>query len=1206
MKKIRELFVADVTRDIPPVVYFHEQTSEKLAHEVSEYIITGGWNKQHPNYRRVPDGIHEQYVRLLKAIASELDRSGGPDLPNAWISGFYGSGKSSFTKLLGLALDGAELPDGTSMAEALLNRDTSERRDEFRLAWQTLRQKIDPLAVVFDIGGAARDNEQVHTAVVRHVQQRLGYCRVDPTVADFELRLERDGEWPRFLELAEQTLGEPWANVNSRQFAEDDFSRVMSVMHPDRYTDPMMWYSSRAGRQWSLAPHEAVVAIKDMLRFRKPKGTLFLVIDEVSQYIVASKDRVDRLRAFASELGSELKGKAWLLAIGQQKIDQEAGDSFLIWAKDRFPEKLRVHLAPSNIRDVVHKRLLQKNRQGEELLRTLFEKHRPDLKLYAYRCEEITAEEFVDFYPMLPAQIDLLLQITSALRLRSARAQGDDQAIRGLLQLLGELFREQKLAEQNVGALVTLDQIYEVQHTALDSDVQASMARLLNQCSDDPTGRLVRVAKAVALLELIQETEPTTAKLVAQSLYDQVDAGNQVDAVTETLEELRRRNLLGYSEKQGYKIQSSAGEEWERDRKEIGVARETIGGIVRDALEHLLAEPERPKLKTRAFPWAGVFSDGRSFDDERIVDPRDDAALRVDFRFVTSDERAEEKWIKRSDETQSVNRIVWVCGDTEQVIELARDLARSIETVKKFNPRRESLNAQRRLLLQEEESRTEDLQRLVKSEVANCWLQGKLYFRGRQLATRDLGVTFAKVLSTAGARLLPELFPHFTEIQIDPAELLQLVAADLSGPSPKFLSQDLGILELDGGRYVPSCAGVIPTRILGHIKQEQGLQGANLLSHFGGPPYAYAPDLVRACVAGLLRGGKIKVQNEEATEITAVRDAGVRDLFEKDRPFRRATIFPAGDDDVGYSSRAKICKFFEEDLRHHLEREDHAIADAVSRLFPQQAELLRSALRRFDSLPGKPKLPPELKPLNDAFEDCLRKVRETKPTVLQVKKHLDRLREGIRTLHRLDAELQPATIELVRAAADVRDFQTAQLKAIDALEGDAAVAAERIAEHLRGNRPWVEIASLDRDLTVVREAYIAERQRLLEAQERQAEQARGRLKSRTGFSTLSAEKSHKVLRPLEAAVTNTTADAVAPPLIDLRDLFQLHLQRAESEANEILDKLLSEGDRPLIITMDPGLSNRELSTEADIDAMLAELRERLIAQLRAGQRIRLV
>ena len=104
-----------------------------------------------------------------------------------------------------------------------------------------------------------------------------------------------------------------------------------------------------------------------------------------------------------------------------------------------------------------------------------------------------------------------------------------------------------------VGALVTLDQIYQVQHTALDSDVQASMARILNQCADD-VGPPTRVAKAVALLELIQDTTPTDARLVAQCLYDVVDRGSQISHVTEALETLRRHNLLGYSEQQGYKI----------------------------------------------------------------------------------------------------------------------------------------------------------------------------------------------------------------------------------------------------------------------------------------------------------------------------------------------------------------------------------------------------------------------------------------------------------------------------------------------------------------------------------------------------------------------------------------------------------------------------------------------------------------------------
>ncbi len=386
---IRDLFVHEVTRDIPPVVYFHEQSPQKLADEVSEYIITGGWPKHHPQHQRVPDGIHEQYVRLLSAIAAELDKDGGPDLPNVWISGFYGSGKSSFAKLLGLALDGVALPDGTSLAEALLQRDKSDRAQELRDAWDKLRRKIDPISVVFDIGGVAQDNEQLHAAAVRQLQCRLGYCPVDAWVADFELKLERSGNWSQFEAAAEQTLGQPWDTEKVKPFAEEAFSQVMHALDPARYTDPMSWFTSRAGTHQRMdSPSEAVTAIGDMLKFRRPVATLFMVVDEVSQYVLSSQDRVDCMRVFASELGARLKGQAWLLALGQQRIDEEAGDSFLVWAKDRFPQKLRVHLSATNICDVVHRRLLQKTRQGEDELRARFESHRPDLKLYAYGCDE--------------------------------------------------------------------------------------------------------------------------------------------------------------------------------------------------------------------------------------------------------------------------------------------------------------------------------------------------------------------------------------------------------------------------------------------------------------------------------------------------------------------------------------------------------------------------------------------------------------------------------------------------------------------------------------------------------------------------------------------------------------------------------------------------------------------------------------------------
>src|SRR5438309_503270 len=100
--KIGEIFVKTVTRDIPPVVYFHEQSAGKIGDEVGEYIITGGYPPSDPRWQRVKEGIHEELVRLFRNIRAELDRKGGPDLPACWISGYYGSGKSSFAKLVGL------------------------------------------------------------------------------------------------------------------------------------------------------------------------------------------------------------------------------------------------------------------------------------------------------------------------------------------------------------------------------------------------------------------------------------------------------------------------------------------------------------------------------------------------------------------------------------------------------------------------------------------------------------------------------------------------------------------------------------------------------------------------------------------------------------------------------------------------------------------------------------------------------------------------------------------------------------------------------------------------------------------------------------------------------------------------------------------------------------------------------------------------
>jgi hypothetical protein len=289
-----------------------------------------------------------------------------------------------------------------------------------------------------------------------------------------------------------------------------------------------------------------------------------------------------------------------------------------------------------------------------------------------------------------------------------------------------------------------------------------------------------------------------------------------------------------------------------------------------------------------------------------------------------------------------------------------------------------------------------------------------------------------------------------------------------------------------------------------------------------------------------------------------------------------------------------------------MDREDHAIADAVAQHFPQLAHRLRSVQSRLNQLPGSPEGPTVLGKLADALEQCIRTCRQTKPTVKLVKKHLDTLQDGVQLVQLYDAELTDDAIRAVNAAHDVLTYQATQLRDLDAEAADVQAAVTRVADHLGTGRPWRDIGGLDADLAEIRDRYLTERQRLLQWQEQLAEAARGRVKAREGFITLTGEQSHSVLRPIALAVTDTTAEATAPPLVSLWDPFVMALQRAEDKANDLLDGILSEGDKPLLTRVDLQLRNREVATEADVQALVDEIRERLLEQLRAGARVRLL
>ncbi|HKY38425.1 MAG TPA: BREX system P-loop protein BrxC [Polyangiaceae bacterium] len=1196
---ISDLFEKDVTRTIPPVVYFHEQSPAKLKDEVDEYIITGGYESNDP--RAAEDGIHEQFVRLLTGLRQHLDGSADPA---CWISGFFGSGKSSFAKLLGLALDGAKLPGGKPLADALLAQDRSPHRDDFEKAWHALVDTVQPIGLVFDVGAKAREDEHIHAVVVRQLQERMNYSATSNLVAEYELKLELEGLHDAFVEKFKEVHKRPWSELKDSQLVEDYFSAALHALRPALFPTPMSWVDSRTGSQFGSkrAADEAVVAIDQILKRRAPGRTLFIVVDEVSQYIHDDEDRMLALQSFVVALKARMKGQVWLLATGQQKLEEGAGNiATLSKMKDRFPPSLRVHLGTANIRDVVHKRLLRKKKQLERDLTELFHAHRSDLSLYAYQGHDVKEMDFVEVYPMLPGHIDLLMQITTGLRSKSSRVQGDSHAIRGLLQLLGDLFREQDLVRREPGYLITIDRVYDVLHTALSTDVQATLTRAFEFAANKNDELMRRVVKAVAMLQQVQDDKKeTTAELISRCLYERLGQGNQLPAVQAALDALVGENLLAYSEKGGYKVQSTAGQEWQNERDNYAPGPEQKSAKVLEALEWLMGDVDKPKLGDVGITWRAFYSDGYGQKDARVKDERKYTVVTVDFQL--SKKRSGEHWIPISSQGFT-DRIFWVVGDADGPMDAATQLIRSERMVERYGSRQSSLGDERAHLLIDERNRVDHAKARLQEAVKSAFMAGQFYFQGRKASPTELGASFAQALTAYGNRIVPLLYPHPVTFSVSEKDIVYLIDnTELAAPPAVFGQDRLGLLTLDAGRYEVTCHGRVPKDVLAYVTANPGVTGSTLLAHFGAPPHGVPPDVLKAVVVGLLRGAKVRIQVPGGSELTSVRDEGVRELL-KETGLRKAELLPNTKEALDPRDRSAICKLFSEHFGAEIARENEAIADAVVKHFKGARERLTQVGASFRRLPSGIRYPKALEQLEKALEVC-RASRQVEPVAKAVKAHLPALQDGLSLLRRVENDLSDDAIATLRLAYDTQQLLWPELEPLASAEARKALSA--IDAHLHAERPWEDLGDLKPHVQSLRDGYKQLRQSILTAQGAKLDAAIEQVKRRDGFDRLNPDQSHQVISHLrEGAPLQTTAEQLVPPLRLLDDMFAARLESASHKAQTQLDELLETLGESPTVEVDLELRGRLVRSVTELDRVLAEIRDRIVRELAANHRVRL-
>ena len=1176
-KLIKGLFASDIGRRIEEVIKVDQTDEQIIRDEIAEYVAT---DTIRGHFTAILDRYYETPNKPHEGIA-------------VWISGFFGSGKSSFAKMLGIALDNRKIL--TDNAATLFGQRTGDKKIQVLL--NNITEHVPTDSVIFDVStdrGIRTGNQTITEIMYRLFLQRLGYAK-DLDLSELEITLEAEGRLDEF----KKTYGKLYKDKNwddekgKVAFAIQQASRVMNELEPETYPTADSWRESAKSRA-DITPKLLATRCKELMERRSPGRTLTFVIDEVGQFVARDVQKMLDLQAVVQSLGRVGRGKIWIAITSQEKLTELVGgldDRRVELARlmDRFP--LQVHLEPSDISEVTSKRVLSKNADAEKFLRDLFSQHRGRLtdntRMTAdIRLPEINTESFVDLYPLLPYQIDLIIQVVSGLRMQGGASQHVGGANRTIIKLAQQLLihPDVRLADRPVGCLATIDKIYDLVAGNIGSEIRGKIDAIKNEV---PHSLAQPVAKAICLLQYVKSIH-RTAENIAASLHVAVDADSRLPEVKEALQALKAAHMVREGD-DGYRIPSPAEDDWERQRSSLSPKPGDISRIHAETV-NALWQPQ----PSHSFMAVKMFKAGLLFNGKPIVE----GDMPVHLTFAEAREYAavcQEMRARSQTETKS---IFWTVSLDENIDRQTVEIYRSSEVLS-----RKERGAQTRdetALVAEEKARLNrhkgELSRLIKQ----ACLSGTIYFRGNDRSpddkSLDIGRTINKVLSQA----LPEVFDRFQEaaVKFQKSDLESLLTTENLRGLPQVFSA-LRLLRDEGGKPVFTVEtgplAEIMSVITNRTSYGEVADGRYLESHFGKDPFGWDFDIIRLLTVSLLRAGRIEATSKGQL-IESALTIEAQSTFTNNQLFRQASFRPKSPDDVvQFTELVEACAHFKEVFGQEIPEIEQtvvalALRDAVAKVEEDMREVHTTLLS--NGLPGADMLQTALNQTrtirsgkeNNAirtFNGCYRELKDS------IKRTAD-----------LNTQLTEPRINDIGRARRALSVTWDFLQNEKDLDDSVREAAMQLQDFLARETFYREFPAIDQACRVLEDEY---ERRFEEAVNTRAEtyaKALEQLKATPGWEQLTPEQQSTVS---ETIVARTKTDV--PPSTQI-PLIRIEVDAAPIRLNETVEEMLRIVDGQRVVKVSASSYFRGgIETAEQLDSALTGLREECERLIGSGKKI---
>lgn len=585
MEKIGKLFRKNIERNIPGVIMMD---GDNISQELEEYVVT--------------EELLKHFYSFFKAYKSGIDSR--TEKIGVWISGFYGSGKSHFLKIISYLLENKNV-NGKPAVDYFDNKISDKKLlDDIKLAGQ-----VPTDVILFNIDSKNENingsKDKILDVFEKVFNEKLGLSTT-PFVAEIERILIEEGKYEEFKGEFQKICGKNWEDKrNAIQMVEDEFAETYSKVL-NKSIEEGRNIISRTEANYTLSIEKFSQRVREYIESKGNNHHVLFLVDEIGQYISSDSTMMLNLQTIVEDLAIECGGKAWVIVTSQRAIDSYTNVIGYDFSKIQGRFNTKLSLSSSDVDEVIKKRVLEKTQEAEDTLKMMYEKEESSIrnlvtfKNAAYQQVYDDAEDFANTYPFIPYQFKLLQDVFTAIRKSAFAGMHMSNGERNLINAFQESAKANK--DKEIGALIPFNCFYDTIETMMEPQI----TRVINHANDLKNRDILKqvdvdILKILFLLKNIKEV-PTNIDNIS-TLYvsnikdDKIAIKNEV---TEALRRLEAQTLIQRNNDE-YKFLTDEEQEIDREIKQIAIDQSEITNYLKRIIFDYIYTDSKFTYKNRNF-----------------------------------------------------------------------------------------------------------------------------------------------------------------------------------------------------------------------------------------------------------------------------------------------------------------------------------------------------------------------------------------------------------------------------------------------------------------------------------------------------------------------------------------------------------------------------------------------------------------------------